>query len=191
MFKEILNFIKRNGPGNIMVHFFELYFGALFRGLPGPEGLILRSLFYRMLFQKAKGKMLVYSNVYIIFSNKITSGKRLAINRGTYIDGRGGLEFGDHVMIGPNCVIATAGHGFKTKKIPMSQQDVTLGKIRIGNDVWIGANVVINMNTVINDGAIIAAGAVVSGEVPAYTIYGGVPAKFIAERKEDGSTGVN
>lgn len=55
--------------------------------------------------------------------------------------------------------------------------------INIGSDVWIGTKVIILDGVNIGNGAIIAAGAVVTKNVPAYTIVGGVPAKFIKERK--------
>jgi acetyltransferase-like isoleucine patch superfamily enzyme len=54
----------------------------------------------------------------------------------------------------------------------------------IGNDVWIGANVKIIEGVVIGDGAIVAAGSVVTKNLPAYGIYGGIPAKFIRNRFE-------
>lgn len=57
-------------------------------------------------------------------------------------------------------------------------------KTIIGNDVWIGANSIILDGVVIGDGAIISAGAVVNKDVPPYTIFGGVPAKFIKYRFE-------
>jgi acetyltransferase-like isoleucine patch superfamily enzyme len=52
----------------------------------------------------------------------------------------------------------------------------------IGNDVWIGARVTILDGVKIGNGAIIAAGALVNKDIPPYTIYGGVPAKFIRQR---------
>lgn len=56
------------------------------------------------------------------------------------------------------------------------------GDIVIGSDVWIGYEAVILAGVTIGDGAIIGARAVVTGDVPPYTIAGGVPAKPIRRR---------
>ena len=183
MLKELFAFVKRNGLKSIFIHFFELYIGAVLKILPGIEGLLLRGLFYKMIFASAGKKLIIYPNVYIIFSNKISVGNRVAINTGTYIDGRGWIKMGNNILIGPNCVIASAGHGTASTTIPMSDQPVQYGEINIGNDVWIGANVFIKMGVTIHDGCIIAAGSVVATDVPPYSVYGGVPAKLISQRK--------
>ena len=49
----------------------------------------------------------------------------------------------------------------------------------VEEDVWIGARVTLLPGTHIGRGAIIASGAVVNANVPAYSIYGGVPAKHL------------
>lgn len=59
------------------------------------------------------------------------------------------------------------------------------GKIEIGNDVWIGYGAVVLSGVKIHDGAVIAARAVVRENVPAYQIFGGVPAKKISSRFTD------
>ena len=59
---------------------------------------------------------------------------------------------------------------------------VSKGDIIIGNDVWIGAHALILSGTKINDGAIIAANSVVTGEIPAYAVAAGSPAKVLKYR---------
>lgn len=184
MVSELLGFLKRNGIKSILLHILEIYVGMILRFLPGIEGLLLRSLFYRALFKSAGGKLLIYPNVYIIFSHNISAGERVAINSGTYIDGRAGLTIGSNVLIGPNCVIATAEHGYKRLDIPMCQQPVEYGEIKIGNDVWLGATVFVRRGVTIHDGSIVAAGTVVTKDVPPYSIFAGVPGKVIGSRKE-------
>lgn len=49
----------------------------------------------------------------------------------------------------------------------------------VDEDVWIGANVILLQGVHIGRGSIIAAGSVVTKSVPAYSVWGGVPAHFI------------
>ena len=58
--------------------------------------------------------------------------------------------------------------------------------VTIGNDVWIGANAIILPGINIGDGAVVAAGAVVTKDVEPYQIVGGVPAKHIRFRFDEG-----
>lgn len=181
---EFVAFLKRNNVRAIVVHVIELYGGWVLRSLPGPEGIWLRGAFYRSLSKGSGKNLLIYPNGYVIFSHRITFGERVAINVGTYLDGRGEIDIGDHVMIGPGCILSSCEHGFAQVDVPMYQQPITYAKITIKSDVWIGGNVCIKGGVTIHEGAIIGAGSVVTKDVPAYSIMGGVPAKFIRSRHE-------
>jgi acetyltransferase-like isoleucine patch superfamily enzyme len=65
-------------------------------------------------------------------------------------------------------------------KTPQPEQ-----KISIGHDVWIGSNVTLSPGICIGNGAVVAANSLVLKDVPAYTIVGGSPAKFIRLRFDD------
>ena len=54
-----------------------------------------------------------------------------------------------------------------------------LGKVKIGNNVFIGAHSIICQPVTIGDDVVIAAGSVVTKNIPSGEIWGGVPAKFI------------
>ncbi len=58
--------------------------------------------------------------------------------------------------------------------------------VEIGNDVWIGARAMVMDGVRIGHGAVVAAGAVVTKDVEPYTIVGGVPAKILGKRFDDG-----
>ena len=59
------------------------------------------------------------------------------------------------------------------------------GDTVIGNDVWIGYEAIIMPGVKIGDGAIVGTRAVVTGDVPPYTIVGGVPTRPIRKRFDD------
>lgn len=51
--------------------------------------------------------------------------------------------------------------------------------IQLGKNVWVGSNSTILQGVTIGDNAIVAAGSVITKDVPANTIVGGVPARYI------------
>ena len=55
----------------------------------------------------------------------------------------------------------------------------------IGNDVWIGEDVFMTSGIKIGNGCCIAAKSVVTKDLEPYSIYGGVPARFIKKRYRD------
>lgn len=117
----------------------------------------------------------VFVPFFTNFGHHITLGKNVFINHGcTFLD-LGGIAIEDHVQIGPKTNLITENHPID----PTRRKDLDLKSITIKKNVWIGAAVTILPGVTVGENAIIAAGAVVHKDVPANTIYGGVPAKFI------------
>lgn len=59
--------------------------------------------------------------------------------------------------------------------------------VKIGNDCWIGARVFLAGGVTIGDGAILLAGAVVTKDIPPFAIAGGVPARVLRYRYDEGT----
>ena len=114
----------------------------------------------------------------------ISIGEHCRINPHCVFYSGSGIHIGDHVLIAPGTVIAPANHSIARRDIRIDEQGFSpsRGGVVIEDDVWIGANCVLVDGTYIERGAVIAAGSVVNGRVSAYTIWGGVPAKFLKER---------
>ncbi|PID96092.1 MAG: acetyltransferase [Actinomycetales bacterium] len=97
----------------------------------------------------------------------------------TVLDGSGGLRIGAGCDVSSGAQIYT--HSSARRCVSGRVFDmVEREPVTIGDRVFIGAGAIINMGVTIGDCCVIGAGAVVTGDVPAYTVVGGVPARPIA-----------
>ena len=74
------------------------------------------------------------------------------------------IYIGDNVMIGPNVVIATAGHPILPSLRKKGMQFNI--PVFIGNNVWIGAGALVMPGVKIGDNSVIGAGSVVTRDIP-------------------------
>jgi len=120
-------------------------------------------------------------------SGNVSIGEHCYINPHCTLFSGNGITFGDYVLVAPGCVIAPTNHAYSSRREVMRHQGFmpSKGGVVIEDDVWIGANTTILDGARIGRGAIIAAGSVVMGEVGAFEIWGGVPARLLRSRPED------
>jgi len=126
---------------------------------------------------------LLYGVLLMTYGGNIKIGKNCSINPYTVLYGHGNLTIGNNVLIAGHTLIIPANHKFDDINIPINRQGETKKGITIEDNVWIGSGCRILDGVTIGKGAIIAAGAVVNKDVTSNTIVGGVPAKFIKNRK--------
>ena len=114
----------------------------------------------------------------------VVIGADCAINSGTVIYTGNGVRIGDAVAIAANCTLAPTNHAIADRDRPIREQGFqpSKGGIVIEDDVWLGAGVVLLDGAILRHGCVIAAGSVVRGEVEAFAIYAGAPARRIGER---------
>lgn len=92
------------------------------------------------------------------------------------------IRLGKNVITGPHVQIFAFNHSTEQGQGPMIDQPFTEQDVIIGDDVWIGAGSIILAGARIGEGVVVAASSVVTGELPPYTICGGVPARVIKSR---------
>lgn len=137
----------------------------------------LRPLLYRLCrFDIAPGATL-QGGIRFFHVGRLSVGEGTLVNRGVYLDNRGGIAIGQHVSIAHDARIYTMGHdvhdaGFATKARP----------VRIGDHAVVFAGAMIMPGVQLGEGAVVMAGAVVTKDVPAYRMVGGNPAQDIGER---------
>jgi acetyltransferase-like isoleucine patch superfamily enzyme len=183
-----------------------VYAEALVLALPGASGEILRARYLRFklgglgedpsisagMHLRGAAAIRIGHNfrcgrgcaLYADGQGKILIGHRVALNSNVNLNAaiNGAIEIGDDVLVGPGVLMRASDHAHSRTDVPIQHQGHVAGKILIEDDVWIGGNATILGGAVIHKGAIVAAGAVVRGEVPAYAVVGGVPARLLKWR---------
>lgn len=137
---------------------------------------------FKKLFHHLGEKSIICPPFTCEYGKSISVGHSCYLNMGITMLDNAKITIGDHVLIGPNVQFYTPSHPLNFEQ---RRAHIILRKpITVEDDVWIGGNVIINQGITIGARSIIAAGAVVNNDVPADSLYGGIPAKFIKQLKE-------
>lgn len=89
------------------------------------------------------------------------------------------IYIGDYTMLGPNVVIATAGHPILPELRPLAYQYNM--PVHIGKNCWLGAGVIVLPGVTIGDNTVIGAGSVVTKDIPANVVAVGNPCRVLRE----------
>ena len=104
-------------------------------------------------------------------------GKNVYINAGVKLVDDTYIYVGDYTMMGPNVVIATAGHPIdptlREKGLQYNQP------VRIGRNCWLGAGVIVMPGVTIGDNSVIGAGSIVTKDIPANVVAVGNPCRVL------------
>lgn len=105
------------------------------------------------------------------FGNNVYANFNLTLVDDTHI------YVGDNTMLGPNVVLATAGHPIE----PSLREKVYQFNIpvRIGKNCWLGAGVIVLPGITIGDNTVVGAGSVVTKDLPPNVVAVGNPCRVL------------
>jgi acetyltransferase-like isoleucine patch superfamily enzyme len=158
----------------------QLYFLAL-AAINTVHGLLpfwLRPALYRVCRFDIERSATLQGGIRFFHVGRLKVGEGSLVNRGVFLDNRGGIEIGRHVSIAHDARIYTMGHdvhdpAFATKARP----------VRIDDHAVVFAGAMIMPGVHLGEGAVVMAGAVVTKDVPPLRIVGGNPAVDIGPRE--------
>lgn len=106
-------------------------------------------------------------------------GKNVYANFGLTLVDDTHIYVGDYTMLGPNVVIATAGHPILPELREKAYQYNI--PVHIGRNCWLGAGVIVLPGVTIGDNSVIGAGSVVTKDIPSNVVAVGNPCRVIRE----------
>lgn len=131
------------------------------------------------------------ANVTFAPNVSFRNAERITLGDGTHIgehciiwagNNSGRIVLGAKALLGPNVTLTASNYEIVVGAGPIMDQPKDERDIVIGPDVWLGANVVVLAGVTIGEGTVVGAGAVVTGDLPAWSIAGGIPARVLAPR---------
>ena len=106
-------------------------------------------------------------------------GKNVYANAGLTLVDDTHIYIGDYTMLGPNVVLATAGHPIDPE---LRQQGLQYNMpVRIGSNCWLGAGVIVMPGVTIGDNTVIGAGSIVTKDIPAGVVAVGNPCRVLRQ----------
>ena len=92
------------------------------------------------------------------------------------------IYVGDDTMLGPNVVLATAGHPILPELRKKAYQYNM--PVKIGKNCWLGAGVIVLPGITIGDNTIVGAGSVVTKDLPSNVVAVGNPCRVLRQINE-------
>lgn len=87
------------------------------------------------------------------------------------------IYIGDYTMLGPNVIIATAGHPVLPELREQGYQ--YNAPVHIGKNCWLGAGVIVLPGVTIGDNTVVGAGSIVTKDLPDNVVAVGNPCKVL------------
>lgn len=141
----------------------------------------------------APEKISVGDNVRIddfcILSGNVTLGCNVHISAYSALYGAEGIEFKDNSGCSARTTIYSAMDDFSGEYLigpmhPEGTTQVTGGKVTIGHYVQLGAHCLVFPNVTIHEGSVVGALSLVTKDIPEWSIYVGIPAKKLRDRRK-------
>jgi acetyltransferase-like isoleucine patch superfamily enzyme len=115
---------------------------------------------------------------YMRIGDRVVFGGSNTVN--AYLD----VEIGNDVIFADWIYVTDFDHRYQKTGVRIQDQGIIKSPVRIGPDCWIGEKASILRGSTVGKGSVIGAQTVVKGDIPAYSVAVGAPARVIKRRQE-------
>jgi acetyltransferase-like isoleucine patch superfamily enzyme len=178
MNRPLLERFKRSKVAHWVSCFHLGLYNSLFTHCPS---FVVRHFVLRHLYGMKIGRRTnIHMGVRVLAPQRIRIGDNSIVHFDCILDGRRGLVIGDCVDVSYQVNIFTLQHDLDDPDYGTSGGQVTVDDYAV-----LSGRSTILPGVTVGRGAVVASGAVVTGDVPPYKVYGGVPARYIKDRNSD------
>ncbi|PML12521.1 acyltransferase [Vibrio breoganii] len=133
---------------------------------------------------KPKG-FLMGRDVTLLSIDRLFIGDSVYLAKGVWINAIGTINLEDEVVVAPYTVMSSNNHGFKDGSVQRGGAHPS--PIRVCFGTWLASHSVVCAGATVGSGCIVAANSVVTKSTDNNSVYAGVPARKIKERKDNPS----
>ena len=143
-----------------------------------------RGWLYGLAMKKCGKDFQVTHDAIIRDVRNISVGRNCYVGNHSVLMGSGHIVLGDEVIIAPHVVIISGNHSLQHGSFRHGSADS--GVIEIGSGSWVASNSTIQRNSKLPKSSVLSANSFLNKiyEEP-YSLYGGVPAKYIKMLKDN------
>jgi acetyltransferase-like isoleucine patch superfamily enzyme len=140
-------------------------------------GTRLRAMLARRVFRRCGENVRIFHDCEFSFGYNISVGDNVTIHRNVLIDDRGEVVIGNNVSISVYANIYSHAHAVE------DINDVSLGRTVVGDDSRVTYHSTVFSGVRVGHDAMVGSHGVANKDIPDFEIFGGVPARKIAQKK--------
>ena len=158
-----------------------LWFWQMFDHSPVGRNVLLgtqvRAMLARRVFRRCGENVRIFHDCEFSFGYNLSVGDNVTIHRNVLIDDRGEVVIGNNVSISDYANIYSHSHAVE------DINEVSLGRTVIGDNTRVTYHATVFSGVQIGHDSILASHSVANKEIGDFEIFGGVPAKKVAQKK--------
>ncbi|MGH9440788.1 MAG: acyltransferase [Thermoanaerobaculia bacterium] len=158
-----------------------LWFWQMFDHSPVGRNVLLgtqvRAMLAKRVFRRCGENVRIFHDCEFSFGYNLSVGDNVTIHRNVLIDDRGEVVIGNNVSISDSANIYSHSHAVE------DINDVSLGRTVIGDNTRITYHSTVFSGVQVGHDSILASHSVANKEIGDFDIFGGVPAKKVAQKK--------
>lgn len=142
--------------------------------LPGSAW---RVALLRLFGARIGSGVVVKPGVRVKFPWRLVVGDHCWIGEHVWIDNLAPVTLGDHVCISQAAYLCTGDHDWASETFDLMEKPIF-----VESHAWIGAKSVLGPGCRVREGAVVTLGGIANGELEAWTIHSGSPARPVKKR---------